>query len=76
MQLKNKELKFELRYRKLLQEYNALLIAISSVSLGIAGLSYTLTKDIISTFFLTSISVIFLYSIKEDKSKELDNYLE
>ena len=64
--------KIELQHKKLLAEYNAILIALASVTLGTAGLIYTLTKD---TFLsLTGLTIVFfiLNSEKESKSLELD----
>jgi len=64
--------KIELQHKKLLAEYNAILIALASVTLGTPGLIYTLTKD---TFLsLTGLTMVFfiLNSEKESKSLELD----
>ncbi len=44
MQDTQKIKKIELEHKKLLAEYNSILIALASVTIGITGLIYTLTK--------------------------------
>ena len=74
MQQENKQV--ELIYRKLLQEYNAILIALFTVSLGAMGLSYTITQNIALTILFGGVVYLFLNSYKEDKSKEIDSRIQ
>ena len=66
----NKNIK-DLEYKKLLNEYNAWLIALISISVAILGFMYTVTNDI--TFsFLSALTSLFAINVKrEEKSEEL-----
>lgn len=66
----------DLEYKKLLQEYNAWLIALISVTLGLLGFIYNSTKDISIALFWSVITVIVLNSKRENKSGELKNKIE
>ena len=70
MQEKNKQI--ELQHRKLLQEYNAILIALITVPVGMMGLSFTITNSVATTIFIGVMIFIAINSFKEDKSTELD----
>lgn len=63
----------ELEYRKLLQEYNAILLALFTVPLGIMGLSFNATRNIALTLLFGGMIYLFLNSYKDDKSIELEN---
>ncbi len=73
MQDMQKIKKIELQHKKLLAEYNAILVALATFTIGLGGLIYTLTKDI----FLSLTSLIMIYLIlnneKDRKSQELNN---
>lgn len=47
-----KDKKIELEHKKLLTEYNAILISLTTVSIGIGGLAYTITNNIIISFLV------------------------
>ncbi len=68
--------KLELQYRKLLQEYNAILISLFSVPLGMMGLALSMTKNITITFLFGGVVYLFINSIKEDKSRELNDKIQ
>lgn len=74
MQEKNKQI--GLQFRKLLQEYNALLIALFTVPPGMMALTFNITKDIVSTFFIGGIVYLSLNSHKIDKSDELNDKVQ
>lgn len=62
----------DLEHRKLLSEYNALLVAMASVTLGIAGLIYTLVRDMYLSLIGLSATYIILDLLRSDKSNELN----
>lgn len=64
--------KIELEHKKLLAEYNAILLALVSTTIGIATLLYMLTKDIKISLIGLILSFLILNSEKESKSNELD----
>ncbi len=74
MQEKNSRIEFQ--YKKLLQEYNAILIAMFTVPLGTMGLAFNITKDIIFTFLSGGVFYLFLDSYRYEKSTELINKAE
>ena len=65
--------KIELKYKKLLTEYNAILIALATVTMGIGGLVYTITNNILLSLFGLAMSFLILNTEKYSKSQELDN---
>lgn len=65
--------KIELEHKRLLTEYNAILIALATVTIGIGGLVYTATSNIFTTLFSLTITFLILNSEKDSKSKELHN---
>ena len=58
MQDTQKIKRIELQYKKLIAEYNAILISLATVTIGIAGLVYTLTNNILLS--LTGLTLIFI----------------
>ncbi|MEK6952405.1 MAG: hypothetical protein AABX29_05295 [Nanoarchaeota archaeon] len=65
--------KIELEHQKLLTEYNAILIALATMTLGVGGLIYTLTENILLSLVGLSLIFFILNSEKESKSKEVDD---
>lgn len=76
MQDTQKIKKIELEHKKLLAEYNSILIALASVTIGITGLIYTLTKNTILSLVGLVIIFLILSSERENKSKELNKKVQ
>lgn len=77
MQLENKKWEInknviDLEYRKLLHEYNATLVAITSVTVGVLAFFYNITKDLLSSFIIVSIIFLALDSKREEISQKLN----
>lgn len=68
--------KIKLEYQKLITEYNALLIALASATIGFAALIYTLTKDNLLSLTGLIITFIIINSEKEDKSNQLGSKIK
>ena len=62
----------DLEYRKLLYEYNATLIAITSVTLGLLAFVYNTTKNLLFSFIVIGITYIVLDSKREEVSQKLN----
>ena len=62
-----------LEYKKLLQEYNAWLIALITITLSILTFSYTIYHDVSVSLIWSLTILIVLDSRREKKSEELKN---
>ncbi len=62
----------DLEYKRLLQEYSAILIALYSMTIGILGFTYKLTGDITLTTIAGGISYLILNTLRKTKKDELD----
>lgn len=62
----------DLEYKKLLQEYSALLIAMFSITVAFMALIYTITTDISLTFIGGVLTYLVLNQQKENKEIELE----
>ena len=71
---KNK--KIELEHKKLITEYNAILISLATITIGIGGLAYTITNKTIISLFGIGISFLIINSEKESKSQELNEKVQ
>ena len=77
MQQKNKNWEIaknviDLEYRKLLHEYNAYLITMTSVTISLLAFAYNITKDLISSLTLVVIVYLALDSKREEASQKLN----
>ncbi len=77
MQQKNKNWEIaknviDLEYKKLLHEYNAYLIAMTSVTIGLLAFAYNITKDLFSSLTLVVIVYLALDSRREEVSQKLN----
>ena len=72
MQDMQKTKKIELEHKKLITEYNAILIALATVTIGMTGLAYTITNNILLSLFNLTITFPILNAEKERKSEELN----
>ncbi len=61
----------DLRYRKLLTEYSALLLAIGSITLGILVFFYNVTKDIIASLLMAAVAYLVLMAKKDEVEGKL-----
>ncbi len=61
----------DLEYRKLLHEYNATLIAITSVTIGLLAFVYNVTKNLLFSFMVIGIVYVILDSKREEVSQKL-----
>lgn len=61
----------DLEYRKLLHEYNATLIAITSVTIGLLAFVYNVTKNLLFSFMVIGVVYIILDSKREEFSQKL-----
>ena len=68
--------KIELEHKKLLTEYNSILVALATVTIGIGGLTYSITSNIFLTIFSLTTTFLILNSEKESKPKELKNKVQ
>lgn len=66
----------ELEYKKLLSEYSALLIALASVTLGVAGLIYTLKHDAKLSLFGLMFTYFVITVLRQEKAEELNRKTE
>ncbi len=62
----------DLEYRKLLHEYNAILIAITSVTIGVLAFVYNTTKNLTFSLIVVGVTYIVLDSKKEEVSQKLN----
>jgi xanthine/uracil/vitamin C permease (AzgA family) len=63
----------DLEYKKLLQEYSAILIAMFSITIAFMALIYTITDDISLTFISGILTYLILNQQKENKEIELEH---
>ena len=61
----------DLRYRKLLTEYSALLLAIGSITLGILVFFYNVTKEIIASLLMAAVAYLVLMAKKDEVEGKL-----
>lgn len=66
---KNKKIEFE--YKKLITEYNALLLTLASATIGFGVFLFTLTKNIASSIIGFVLFFIIVNDFKEEKSKQI-----
>ncbi|MBI2128603.1 hypothetical protein HYU07_00035 [Candidatus Woesearchaeota archaeon] len=62
----------DLEYRKLLHEYNAVLIATTSVIIGLPAFIYNVTKDLLSSLIIAAVIWLILNSKREEVAQKLD----
>ena len=62
----------DLEYRKLLHEYNAILIAITSVTIGILVFVYNTTRNVAFSLIVVGIVYIVLDLKREEISQKLN----
>ena len=72
--MRNNKFLLELRYKKLLTEYNALLLAMGTITLGLLIFSYNITSNLAVSIFVSILTFQFLSAKKieiEDKLEEI-----
>ena len=66
----------DLEHKKLISDYNASLAAIISVTLGIVGISYQISKSWILSFLIGIIAFSLINSVRKDIEDKIKNKID